>query len=112
MMGSYLKSRWWGRELALCFTTLAAIVLSVLVADAQPTSRIVPFGGVATTLPPNTTQTVRVELWDQAVNGTRISFEDQPDLVVDANSLINFNWGSTTSLGLLPEWFPSGSSRF
>src|SRR5262249_53669290 len=58
-----------------------------------PTSRVSPFSNVATSLPGDTLQTVRVELWDQNVEGNRIMSELHESLSVDTNGLISFLLG-------------------
>jgi len=91
-------------------------LLRITSVGAQETSRVIPFNGVATTLPPNTVQDVTVQLWGGASGGNSLLFsEAQPGLAVDINGNINFVFGSLTPGppgGLDPNNFPSGSSRF
>ncbi len=100
--------------------TLGLLVTLVLLkatpVGAQETSRVIPFNGVATVLPPSTVQDVTVQLWNVAGGGNSLLFsEAQPGLAVDSNGNINFVFGSLTPGqpgGLDPNNFPSGSSRF
>ena len=90
----------------------ATLLLCATGVFAQETSRVIPFNGVTTTLPPDTTQDVTVQLWDAATGGTLLFSEAQPGLAVDDNGTISFLFGSLTGGGLNPAIFPSGSSRF
>ncbi len=87
------------------------LVFLVVASHGQSTSRVIPFANVATSFPPGTNQTARVELWDAADGGTRITFEIQTNLDVDDTGLINLLFGAPSG-GLNPDHFPSGASRF
>src|SRR6202158_2137459 len=91
---------------------VALVSLVVGLAQAQETSRVIPFNNVATSLPASTTQDVTLQLWDRASGGTLLFSEAQLGLEVDASGLIGFVFGSQTEFGLDPAAFPSGSSRF
>ena len=104
------------RPKSFWFTAVAVILLRSLNSLAQdPTSRLIPFS-LSTSLPPGTTQEVVVELWNAASDGDLIVDEPYagPDaLAVDGDGNIYFLFGSLqVPPGLLPEWFPSGSSRY
>jgi hypothetical protein len=105
-MGSISRS-------TVCSLVLLALgVGSSVVTEAQPTSRLIPFAGVVTSMPPGSTgQILRLQLWDSAIGGTNLFAETQT-LDVDANGAISFFFGSATTGGLDPMSFPSGSSRF
>jgi hypothetical protein len=90
---------------------LALVGISHFSAQAQQTSRVIPFY-LTTSLPPGTTQDVTLQLWDTANGGTLIFSESQPGVVVDASGTISVLFGSLTLAGLDPANFPSGSSRF
>lgn len=91
---------------------LALVCLAVRTVNAQPTSRVIPFNNVSTSLPASSTQDVTVQLWDAATGGTLLFSELQPGLAVDGSGNISFVWGSQTAAGLDPANFTSGSSRF
>ncbi len=75
---------------------------------ALPTSRVIPFAGVVTSISPGSTgQTLQLQLWDAATGGTNLFAETQA-LDVDANGAISFYFGAATSAGLDPTIFPSG----
>jgi len=96
---------------ALLFTLFPAF--AALAQDN--TSRLIPFS-LSTSLPPQTTQEVMVELWDASSGGALIFDESYagPDaLAVDNNGSISFLFGSLQiPPGLNPGDFPSGSSRY
>jgi hypothetical protein len=75
-----IMTRWLGSALL----TVAAVGLGVRSAQAQATSRVIPFIGVSTSLPASSTQDVTVQLWDAPVGGTLLFSEAQPGLAVDA----------------------------
>ena len=92
---------------------LGFVCCSALAARAQETSRVIPFNNLATSLPPDTTQSVTAQLWDVSSGGTNPVFAEGPfDVNVDANGNIGFVFGSQTTGGFNPANFPSGSSRF
>src|SRR6516225_7481350 len=102
------KTAWVG---AAAFT-----LLPMLVSLAQDnTSRLVPFS-LSTSLPPDTTQEVVVELWDASSDGALIfseSYDGPRALGVDDSGNISFLFGSLqVPPGLNPDYFPSGSSRY
>src|SRR5712692_11871382 len=101
--------RWFGSRLGWL---LVWVCLVVPPAQAQETSRIIPFVNVSTTLPPATVQDVTVQLWDAAAGGTLLLSESEPGLLVDVTGAISFQFGARTAMGLDPNNFPSGSSRF
>lgn len=80
-------------------------------AQAQETSRVIPFNNVQTSLPAETTQTVTVKIFDAASEGTEI-FAEAHTVNVDASQLISFLLGSQTTGELDPAVFPSGASRY
>jgi hypothetical protein len=100
-------TRWTTRRL-LFLLTLCVVISRV--AHAQPTSRVIPFARVQTTLPPGA-QPVQLQVWDAATGGTMVLTEAQ-NLDVDAGGTISFFLGSTTVAGLDPLNFTSGSSRY
>jgi hypothetical protein len=85
------------------------VCLSTAALQAQETSRQIPFT-LATSLPPDSTQSVTVQLQD--VGGTVLFSEAYSKIAVDSNGQISFLFGSQTADGLDPAHFPSGSSRF
>ena len=96
--------------------TLLFTVLPLFASLAQDnTSRVIPFS-VSTSLPPQTTQEVVVELWDAATGGTlqfSESYVGPEALSVDSTGAISFTFGSLqVPPGLNPDDFPSGSSRY
>ncbi len=96
-------------QLALVFA-LGLVVPQIV--QAQETSRVIPFNGVATNIAPGSTgQALTLQLWD-AASGGNLVFNEAQTLDVDANGAISFNLGAATSGGLNPNNFPSGSSRF
>jgi hypothetical protein len=110
-MSSRKISNW-----ALLFSGLLLTFAPLLRAEAQETtSREVPFY-LLTSLPPRTTQEVVVELWDRPIGGVLIFDEPYAGpnaLPVDGNGGISFWFGSLHQpVGLNPEDFPSGSSRY
>ena len=88
---------------------LALIGIFPVALYGQATSRVIPFVAVPTSLPAETVQSVTVQLWDAAVEGTTL-FSEPRNVDVDANGRISFLFGETA--GLNPEHFPSGTSRF
>ncbi len=87
---------------------LALYLVIPSVPEAQPTSRVIPFAGVVTSISPGSTgQTLQLQLWDAATGGTNLFAETQA-LDVDANGAISFYFGAATSAGLDPTIFPSG----
>jgi len=90
---------------------LALVLGLASAARAQATSQMIPFAGVATTLPPDPpVQQVTVQLWDAPIFGTLI-FEE-PKTVNTEGTLISFVFGDNTVGGLDPGNFPLGSNRF
>jgi hypothetical protein len=102
-------------KIMIGFSALACVwLLAAVVRAQQPTSRVIPFQGVATTIPPNTPgQALTIQLWDAAVTPPgNLVFSEAQTLDVDANGAISFVFGSQTVNGLDPANFSSGSSRF
>src|SRR5712692_6470032 len=102
-------------KLIIGFSALACVwLLAAVVGAQQPTSRVIPFQGVATTIPPNTPgQALTIQLWDAAATPPgNLLFSEAQTLDVDANGAISFVFGSQTVNGLDPANFSSGSSRF
>jgi hypothetical protein len=90
----------------------ALVLLGPRGLGAQPTSRVIPFARIVTSIPPGSMgQTLQLQLWDAAIGGTMLFAETQT-LDVDANGAISFFFGSATDGGLDPTAFPSGASRF
>jgi hypothetical protein len=83
-------------------------LLTVGCCIAQETSRVIPFSGIVTVLPPNSLQLVTVQLKDTEGN---VLFSEAQNVLVDSNGGISFRFGDN-STGLNPDDFPSGSSRF
>jgi hypothetical protein len=99
-------------------TTETLVLCSALVQlgprglGAQPTSRLIPFAGVVTSIPPGSTgQPLQLQLWDAAIGGRNLFAETQT-LDVDATGAVSFVFGAATGGGLDPTTFFSGSSRF
>ncbi len=102
-------------KIMIGFSALACVwLLAAVVRAQQPTSRVILFQGVATTIPPNTPgQALTIQLWDAAVTPPgNLVFSEAQTLDVDANGAISFVFGSQTVNGLDPANFSSGSSRF
>ncbi|MBI1746384.1 MAG: hypothetical protein HYR55_07330 [Acidobacteria bacterium] len=97
------------RERIILVSILTFLLTSAGLAQ-QPTSRVIPFTDLATTLPPKTIQTLRAELYDAEKVG-RALFTEVRAVEVDAKGFIAFNLGSGL-LGLTPDLFPSGAARF
>ena len=85
------------------------LLVSVINAYAQETSRQIPFSNVQTTLPARSTNLLTVQLQDAA--GT-VLFSEQSNIAVDNKNRVSFFFGASTAAGLDPAHFPSGSSRF
>ena len=98
-------------KMQLLIVLTVALVVPQL-AQAQATSRVIPFNGVATTIAPSSTgQALTLQLWDDPSAGT-LQFSEAQTLDVDASGNISFVFGALTSGGLDPNNFPSGASRF
>jgi hypothetical protein len=91
---------------------LAAVVVVPQFAQAQATSRVIPFNNLASNYPRRTTQSVIVQLWDAATAGNLVFSESQPSVYVDHDGNVSFVFGSQTTNGLDPNNFPSGESRY
>ncbi len=92
--------------------TLVLLLSAVTLHAQQPSSRVIPFNGVATNIAPGSTgQALTLQVWD-AASGGNLVFNEAQTLDVDANGNISFVLGALTSGGLDPNNFPSGSSRF
>ena len=91
---------------------LAAVVVVPQFAQAQATSRVIPFNNLASNYPRRTTQSVIVQLWDAATAGNLVFSELQPSVSVDRDGNVSFVFGSQTTNGLDPNNFPSGESRY
>jgi hypothetical protein len=108
-------------KLSLSFSMCGMCLLLLPSLHAQETSRVIPFSGVATAIPPGTLgQTLTLQLTDVASGGTPLYCENQT-LDVGVNGSISFNFGAGTLAtpacasgppGLNPTDFTSGSSRF
>src|SRR5262249_47731227 len=95
-----------------CFAVLLAVASASHAFAQAPTSRVVPFTGVATTIAPSSPgQTLVLQVWDPAILIGPLFTETQT-LDVDANGNISFFLGAATPDGLSPLLFPSGSSRY
>ncbi len=105
------------KNIALSVLSLVLVIArptSVLADD--PTSSYLPVSPLRSFLPPNSIQSVMLEIWDQAVGGTAVSREAH--LVdTDESSNIATDDGFTDLLlgrpgGLDSADFPPGSSRY
>lgn len=98
------------RKLTIGF---ALILIGAFCAQAQQTSRVIPFNNVVTTIPAGTAgQALTIQVWDVATGGTTALFSENQTLDVDANGAISFVLGAATPSGLDPSTFASGTSRF
>jgi hypothetical protein len=111
---------------AIAMTRLSLITLLLLIwtaggaAAQDPTSRHMPFAGIATTLASGTPVDVQIELLDenQAVvfseTRTVTPYGGGSGVVADpaAGGAIDFLFGDQTPGGLNPAHFPAGSSRY
>ena len=89
----------------------AVVLVSSLTLRAQPTSRVISFANVATRIPPRTTESVTLAIFDVNTGGTPVFPGETQLLRTDGSGRLSFFLGSTTG-GLDPARFPSGSSRF
>ena len=98
----------------LGFVLVLAMVLvapSGLLAQ-EPTSRVIPFNNVATTLSGDSMEDIIVRVYDAATGGTLIFSETQNGIATTPNQTVSFVLGGKTMGGLNPNDFPSGSSRY
>src|SRR5262245_25297845 len=91
---------------------LAAVVVVPQLAQAQATSRVIPFNNLVTNYPRRTTQSVIVQLWDAPTAGNLVFSESQPSVSADDDGNVSLVFGSQTPNGLDPNIFPSGASRY
>jgi len=91
---------------------LAAVVVVPQLAQAQATSRVIPFNNLVTNYPRRTTQSVIVQLWDAPTAGNLVFSESQPSVSADDDGNVSLVFGSQTPNGLDPNYFPSGASRY
>ena len=77
---------------------LALLLSSALAVQAQEISRMISFTNLATTLRPDSTQSLTVQLQD--TDGTVVFAEAQPEVAVDASGQISFFFGGLTGGGL------------
>ncbi|MBO0695065.1 MAG: tail fiber domain-containing protein [Verrucomicrobia bacterium] len=91
---------------------LAAVVIVPQLAQAQATSRVIPFNNLVTNYPRRTTQSVIVQLWDAPTAGNLVFSESQPNVSADDDGNLSLVFGSQTPNGLDPTIFPSGASRY
>ena len=92
--------------------SVAAVVLMAVPAQAQETSRQIPFALIADASVAPGTYNARAQLWDDPIAGTLLFDELEPGVTVDADGNFSFVWGSQTPTGLDPTSFPSGTSRW
>ena len=108
MLNVKTRNAWLGGALCLVGTAIFAPAR----VEAQPTSRVIPFAGVVTTIAPSTPgQSLQLQLWDAPSGGTLVFAETQT-LDVDSNGAITFAFGAGTGTGLDPTSFPSGTSQY
>src|ERR1700716_2575121 len=93
--------------------TLLIFTASPWVAWAQPTSQIIEFGGISTTLPDGPGQVVDMELWDSDVGGSMFFTEphtvDVTGGVMTDSGAFDVQFGAPSG-GLNPADFTAGSS--
>jgi cell division protein FtsB len=111
-MRSHMKSMKSLKSKMQSLIVLAAVVVVPQFAQAQATSRVIPFNNLASNYPRRTTQSVIVQLWDAATAGNLVFSESQPSVYVDHDGNVSFVFGSQTTNGLDPNNFPSGESRY
>ena len=106
------------RKVMVC-SFFMALVLTPVVVRAQssstappPTSREISFDLVLSRLPFGSTQTITVQVWDEAVGGNLIFSEVQPNLKVGLLGELDFVLGSHTLGGIPVSDFPSAASRY
>ncbi len=84
--------------------TLVLLLSAVTLHAQQPSSRVIPFNGVATTMG-STGQALTLQLWDDPTAGALVFSENQT-LDVDANGAISFTFGAATDT--TPSTFTAG----
>src|SRR5262245_53909211 len=96
------------RSIVLVLSLLTALTV---LAQQAPTSRVLPFAWIPTTLPPATTQLVKIKLYDVPTGAPSEIFEEEQMVDVDESGFISFNFGAASD-GLRPEYFATGTSRY
>ncbi len=104
------------RRKTVWFSAVVFVFVPLFSSTAQDaTSRLIPFA-LRTSLPPQTTQEVDVQLWDAQSGGALIfdeSYTGPNALRVDEDGSISFRFGSLQMPpGLNPGDFTAGSSRY
>src|SRR5713226_9147328 len=104
------------RRRTVWLSAVVFVLLPLLSSRAQdPSFRLIPLT-LRTSLPPQTTQEVDVQLWDAQSGGALIfdeSYTGPNALPVDEGGSISFRFGSLQlPPGLNPGDFASGSSRY